>query len=73
MTPGNRSTAKIVGFLLLGLAFSAIIGGVTFIMRGLVGQGVAITLLGIFGIYWAYRFMRLGRERSSNEPDEPLL
>ena len=29
-------------------------------------------MLGAFGVYWAYRFMRLGRERRANEPDEPL-
>lgn len=55
----QRGTAKVVGFLLLGLAFTM-----------LIAAGVAplpmpyrVMLVGLaaFGIFWAYRFMKLGR------------
>ena len=47
MTPENRNTAKIVGFLLLALGFSSVIGGATMVLQGAAKLGVPLTMLGV--------------------------
>jgi uncharacterized membrane protein len=56
----QRRSAKIVGFLLLGLAFSMLIAALTAPLP-LVPHRVLLGLFAVFGIFWAYRFMRIGR------------
>lgn len=55
----QRATAKIVGFVLLGLAFTMLIAGLSAPIP--MQARVALCLVAAFGVFWAYRFMRLGR------------
>lgn len=56
----NRTTAKIVGFVLLALGFTMLIAAVTAPLP--TQQRVILGGLALFGLFWAYRFMRLGRD-----------
>ena len=58
--PQRRTTARIVGFLLLGLGFTMLIAAFAAPVP-VVPHRVALGLFAVFGIFWAYRFMRLAR------------